>query len=110
MKTSIRPWPAAFRLTAAFGALMALSACGVVELMASGISDGTKYVIRKAEQSRQEESPAPGMVPASGPASPASGSVPAANPMPGDGMGGYGSAPPAATAAPVMPVSRGTPL
>lgn len=101
MKTSIRPRSAALRLTAAIGLLTTLSACGVVELMASGISDGTKYVIRKVEEGRQGETRAPGTIPATAP-------LEAVPPAPVHGTDA--AAPPPAVAAPVTPVSRGEPL
>jgi hypothetical protein len=100
MKTSIRLRSAALRLTAAIGVLTTLSACGAVELMASGISDGTKYVIRKVEEGRQGETRAPGTIPAAAP-------VQAASPAP---VHGTDATVPPVTAAPVTPVSRGEPL
>lgn len=110
MKTSTRLLPTAFRLGAAIGVLTMLSGCGAVELLASGISDGTKYVIRKVEESGQEESPAPGMVPASSHASPPASGTGAVAPASGAGAATPAAPATPATAAPVMPVSRGEPL
>jgi hypothetical protein len=59
------------RRLASIAALALLSGCGPVEFVASGISDGTKYVIDRIEGNGQQpraDRPAPSQAPAAGPA------------------------------------------
>lgn len=75
--------------------LMALSGCGIVGMIASGASDGTKYMIRKMDE---QDAGAVQDAPATSPAAASPATAPAE------------PEPPAAAAAPVIPVTRGEPL
>ncbi len=93
-------WPALFCLL--------LSGCGAVELVASGISDGTKFVIQKVEEDqRAAANPPPGTQPAldettQDGATATAYPAPLREPVPTDA--------PAVRAAPVAPVTQGAPL
>ncbi|HEV7368284.1 hypothetical protein [Arenibaculum sp.] len=91
-------FPRSARILFPLLAVATLSGCGVAELIASGASDGTKYVIRRIDE-REAAGTAPGTAAAPSAVSPAA--SPAAAPE---------AEPPTTAAAPVIPVTRGEPL
>ncbi|UEM02206.1 hypothetical protein JL101_019685 [Skermanella rosea] len=92
-----------------------LSGCGVIEMVASGVADGTKFVINRVENDPQvqETRRQQGYAPARGQDLTAPEAVPA-QPYPDQTRPSYQSggatAAPAPLAAPVTPVTRGEPL
>lgn len=101
IRVAMTIFPRSARILFPLLAVATLSGCGIAELIASGASDGTKYVIRRMDE-REAADTAQGTAAASPAASPAvspaaSATAPAAEP-------------PTAAAAPVIPVTRGEPL
>ena len=107
----------------ALPALMMLSGCGLVGMVASGVSDGTKYVINRVERDSEIQARAQqGYGPAQGEGATAAAAATQSSPNqsspdhayqpqqhPVDQRGGSTGAP-AQLTAPVRPVTRGEPL
>jgi hypothetical protein len=84
-----------------------LSGCGVVGMIASGVSDGTKYVINRFEESQQAQA---GAQEGHGPAGAGSEAV-VPDPVQAPPLPDYGAtSAPAPLTAPVTPVTKGVPL
>ena len=95
--------------------LATLPGCAVIDLLASGASDGTKYVIRKVEESNQgRPAGAAGTTPAiEGPAAGAgapAGQPTRLTPAQPPNQTQTPAQTPVTSAAPVIPVTRGEPL
>jgi hypothetical protein len=91
----------------ALALVVPLSGCGVVGMVASGVSDGTKYVINRFEEGQQAQAGAQDGHDPAGVGSEAA----APNPVPAPPRGDYGAmSGPAPLTAPVTPVTKGVPL
>jgi hypothetical protein len=90
----------------AMSLVVPLSGCGLVGMVASGVSDGTKYVINRIDEGQQAQTgPQVGHEPAGESAVPAQ-----TTPVQPSPMGGHGTVAPAPLTAPVTPVTRGVPV